>query len=804
LPTPLALRLALSIILAVLLGAPPAFAQQHPEEPPSRHTTTLQDRSQLPVQSLAAVDAEQLRKEDRRRAGEIRPYRYGVVREVNLTPPRNGTWERLDSGDWVWRTRIFSRNAQSLSVGFTSFDLPRGAQVFLYGPADELVRGPYTAEDATNGQHWTPHVRGAELVVELVVPSGAREAVDLTIGRVIHAYRPLHPSRAAPDASAVQPKSGACNVDVACEEADPWRDQVRSVASYSFTSGAFGFVCSGALVNNTAQDLTPYFLTAEHCISTSEEAASMVFYWNFESPTCRDPGSTASGGPANDDRTDQTSSGAVLRAAYGNTARTGNIAGRPDIALVEIDDVIPSRYDVFFAGWSRATDAPAEGVSIHHPNGDAKRIAIDADPLSITDYADFGNEESTHLLIEAWEVGTTEGGSSGAPLFNPNGRIVGVLSGGSAGCTGTGEDNDRPDWYGRVTPAWEGGASPSAQLSAWLDPTGTNPGGIGGVNQSTDNRPPGPVRDLTVDAVDPTAPSVTLSWTAGGDDGDGEGAASRYDVRASTDPIVTAGDFQAATSLSGPPTPSAAGARDSFTVELPPGAAYYFAVQARDEAENASPIVSTPDSTFLPDVIPPSPVGDLRVASVSGSSETVTLSWTAVGDDRDTRTAAAYDLRFDTAPIRTEADFQTATPVMTLPSPQPPGTDEQVVLDELDPGVAYYFALRVTDDAGNRSPVRSLSTNTIIVKGDVLAKSLAPNPTSDRTRLRLSAQETQDVTVELYDRLGRLVQRVYDAELPANREETIRLDTGRLAAGIYFVHIMGDAFVQTKTLSVVH
>ncbi len=801
--TSLALRLIASIILAGLLGAHPASAQQQ-EVPPSRRASTLQDRAQLPVHSLTAVDAERLRKEDRQRAGEIRPYRYGVVRHVNLTPQRNGTWERLDSGNWVWRTRVFSRDAHSLSVGFTTFELPEGARVFLHGPGEERVRGSYTAEDATNGQHWTPHVRGAEIVVELVVPDDAREAVNLTVGRVVHAYRPLHPSRAASDASDIQPKSGSCNVDVACDPADPWRDQVQSVASYSFTSGSFGFVCSGALVNNTAQDLTPYFLTAEHCISTSEEASSMVFYWNFESPTCRTPGSLASGQPASDDRSDQTSSGAVLRATYGNAARTGNIAGRPDIALVEIDDVIPPSYDVFFAGWSQAEDAPAEGVSIHHPNGDAKRIAIDADSLSITDYAAFGNQESTHFLIEAWEVGTTEGGSSGAPLFNPNGRIVGVLSGGSAGCTGSGEDNDRPDWYGRFAPAWNGGASPSSQLSAWLDPTGTNPEGVAGINQSTDSRPPGPVQDLTVDAVDPDAPSVTLSWTAGGDDGGGGGAAARYDVRASTDPIVTADDFQAATSFSNPPTPSPAGTRDSLTVELAPGAAYYFAVQARDEAENASPIVSTSDSTFVPDVIPPSPVSDLSVASVNGSAETVTLSWTAVGDDREKRTAEAYDLRFDTDPIRDETDFEAATPVMTLPSPQAPGSREDVVLDELDPGVAYYFGLRVTDDAGNRSPVRSLATNTIIVKGDVLAKSLAPNPTADQARLRLSARETQDVTVELYDRLGRLVQRIYDAELPANREEAIGIDVSRLASGVYFVHVIGDAFVQTKTLSVVH
>ena len=780
----------------------PVVAQQ--AEPPSLQSTTLQGRSALPVQSLASVDDDRLRREDRRQADRIRPYRYGVVRETNLTPARHGRWERLNPDTWVWRLRLFSSNARSLSVGFTTFDLPEGADLYLHGPGDERVRGPYTAADATDGQHWTPHVEGSEAVVELVVPANQRDAVNLTVGRVVHAYRPLHPSRSRASRDGTAPKSGACNVDVACDEADPWRDQVRSVASYSFSSGGFSFVCTGALVNNTDEDLTPYFLTAEHCITTRQEATSMVFYWNFESPTCRTPGAADSGGPANDNRAEQTSSGATLRAAWGNAGRTGSISGRPDVTLVEIDDVLPSTYNVFYAGWARNNTPPSEAVSVHHPGGDAKRIAIDEDPVTVTDYAAFQNNEATHFLIEAWEVGTTEGGSSGAPLFNENGRVVGVLSGGSAGCTGTGVDNDAPDWYGRIAAAWTGGTSPAGQLRPWLAPNDSNTQTLDGRNQSTDDRPPGPVENLTVEAVDAEAPSITLSWTAGADDGNGNGSAARYDVRASTAPIVTAADFDAAQSLPNPPSPSPAGSQDTFQFELAPGAAYYFAVQALDEAENASPVVSTPDSTELPDVIPPSQVTDLAVSSVSGTNETVTLTWTAVGDDREKRTADAYDLRFATEPIHTAADFANATSVLDVGAPEPPGSQEEAVLDALEPGVAYYFALRVTDDAGNRSPVRALSTNTIIVPGSVLVKALAPNPTADRATLRLSAEETQPVTLELYDQLGRLVQRVYDTQLPANREEAIRIDASRLSSGIYFVHVVGTAFVQTKTLSVVH
>ena len=54
--------------------------------------------------------------------------------------------------------------------------------------------------------------------------------------------------------------SGSCNNNVICPEGDPWRDQIRSVAM--ITVGGSGF-CTGQLINNCANDGTPYFLTAE-------------------------------------------------------------------------------------------------------------------------------------------------------------------------------------------------------------------------------------------------------------------------------------------------------------------------------------------------------------------------------------------------------------------------------------------------------------------------------------------------------------------------------------------------------------
>jgi lysyl endopeptidase len=215
-----------------------------------------------------------LRSEDRQRAQQDLPYRYGTVLDANFTPSRHGTWEQLPSGNLLWRLRIQSRDATSMSVGFSRFDLPPGAEVFLHGPGDQVVHGPYTTADGTNGQHWTPLVRSSELIIELTVPADRREEVDLTVGHVVHGYRPLSPSRSAKS----EAKSGECNIDVACDEADPWRSQIRSVGGYTLNRGMDALWCTGTLMNNTARDKTPYFLTAEHCVWTPSQASSMVFY----------------------------------------------------------------------------------------------------------------------------------------------------------------------------------------------------------------------------------------------------------------------------------------------------------------------------------------------------------------------------------------------------------------------------------------------------------------------------------------------------------------------------------------------
>jgi hypothetical protein len=146
--------------------------------------------------------------------------------------------------------------------------------------------------------------------------------------------------------------------------------------------------------------------------------------------------------------------------------------------LLQINQAINPIWDVTFSGWDRSEINPTFEVGIHHPDGDIMKICRD-------DTGAIKKQNSVPGLYTAdtweittagggWELGVTEGGSSGSPLFDQNGRIIGQLFGGGALCSGT-TDNGQLDFYGRFGISWDTGTTNATQLKHWLDPTGTNP-----------------------------------------------------------------------------------------------------------------------------------------------------------------------------------------------------------------------------------------------------------------------------------------------------------------------------------------
>lgn len=204
--------------------------------------------------------------------------------------------------------------------------------------------------------------------------------------------------------------------------------------------------------------------------------------------------------------------------------------------------------------------------------------------------------------------------------------------------------------------------------------------------------------------------SVTLTWTTTGDDSL-IGTASQFDLRYSTSNI-TAANFSNATRWTAMPAPATPGTQQSVTVTgLSPSTTYYFAIKTADEVPNWSGLSNVVSRTTLaaPDVSRPAPVATLTITNMTDLS--ATLGWTAVGDDSLTGTAASYDIRYSTSPI-TDANFASATPVQNPPTPTASGTSQSVTVGGLQRQVTYYFAMKVTDDAGNVSALSNVPSGT--------------------------------------------------------------------------------------------
>ncbi len=217
-----------------------------------------------------------------------------------------------------------------------------------------------------------------------------------------------------------------------------------------------------------------------------------------------------------------------------------------------------------------------------------------------------------------------------------------------------------------------------------------------------------------------TPTSVTLAWTAPGDDST-TGTATLYDVRYSTSPL-SAANFALAYAAAGAPTPSPSGSPESMLVAgLSPETAYWFAIRTRDDAGNWSGISNIVQWTTpaASDSIRPAPL----TVSVGGTTaSSVTLDWTAVGDDSLTGTATRYEVRWSTTAI-TAANWPAATVVTSgVPVPAAPGTPQSCTITGLNRTVNLWFAARVADEVNNWSVL----SNVVAVAAQLDASPPAP------------------------------------------------------------------------------
>ncbi|OFX39958.1 MAG: hypothetical protein A2X08_17965 [Bacteroidetes bacterium GWA2_32_17] len=389
--------------------------------------------------NVSLLEAEDLENEHNK---EI-PWRFGQNLEVNYSLGNSGQWEYLPNGDKLWRLRIYSQGAYTLNFGFSKYILPTGATFFLYNENHSEVLGSFTSENNSASQQFaTTLIQGDAVTLEYYEPADVSFSGEITIDRVTHGYRNIFDFATKGFGGA-----GSCQRNVACSpDSVGWSNQIRSVCM--LVVGGSGF-CTGALINNTANDATPYVLTANHC-STSNDFAQWVFWFNWQSATCTNPGTS----PAHDQ---VTTSGSVLKSRNGGS----------DFCLVQMNQTPPCTFNPYYSGWSRSTTPATSACGIHHPSADIKKISLSTQSAISASYS---GVDSWQIL---WGVQCTEPGSSGSPIYDQDHRIIGQLYGGPSAC-GLAQSSMN-DYYGKVATSWAGGGTSATRLSDWLDPSGIAP-----------------------------------------------------------------------------------------------------------------------------------------------------------------------------------------------------------------------------------------------------------------------------------------------------------------------------------------
>lgn len=213
---------------------------------------------------------------------------------------------------------------------------------------------------------------------------------------------------------------------------------------------------------------------------------------------------------------------------------------------------------------------------------------------------------------------------------------------------------------------------------------------------------PADVADLK--SINVTASTVSLSWTAPGDDGT-TGTASQYDLRYALSPI-TADNWSSAQRLAGVGAPQPSGSLESYDIAgLNSGTDYYFALKTADEVPNWSGISNVVNAQTVAVNLPPGAIADLSGSNPTTSS--VTLSWTASGGDGSEGQASSYDLACATIPID-EGNWSAVDHLSGVPAPSAAGTSQSFVVTGLAENTRYYFAIKAVDEIAQWSSMSNL------------------------------------------------------------------------------------------------
>jgi lysyl endopeptidase len=385
-------------------------------------------------------------------------------------------WQVLSNGNSWAAIQIKSTSAKGIRIGIQVQSLPANALLRVYSSLDTeaiqigaqhvlaLIEANIAADGDTPSAHtyWTPLTSGEITTLVIEVPRGTDiSKVDISVPNISHAVRTPFEAQVSSSAQqkAYAPSAGTCNIDATCTL--PPASNAIALMIFTSATGETS-ACTGTLMGDSITSNTPYFLTANHCISTQTSASSLQTLWFYRSSACN----STTINPASVSRL----GGATLlwnRSFTSPGTSTSYIPTGTDTSFLKLLETPPS--GAMFAGWNATPQLVSTSTSytaLHHPQADYLKRSEGKIVSYIIYLASAGYTSLTNttlpMLGMGWTSGTTEPGSSGGPLFlnggGSNPQVIGQLFGGAASCT----NPAGIDAYGRFDLAYNAG------MSDWL------------------------------------------------------------------------------------------------------------------------------------------------------------------------------------------------------------------------------------------------------------------------------------------------------------------------------------------------
>lgn len=430
-----------------------------------RNSTTV-----IPVNIPVNFSPDSILEENEKNLKEGKPRIYAKEIDTCLNTENSGEWKYNSDGSSIWIMAIRAEGAAGIILYFENFHIYKGGKLFIYNKKKSQVLGAFT--EKTNPKTWkfaTQPLRGDQIIIEYEAEPGTLMPVlDIkSIGYVFYGSG-LEGSNSLRAGEV----NTSCMVPIDCIEGAAWQNEKNGICEMIMKIGDKAYLCTGSVINNTAEDFKPYIISANHCFNvngdtpSNEDLSMWIFKFHYEKVNCN-----------------YTKTLYETKSIVGCTKIANNpLNNGSDGLLLLLNDTIPDNYNVYYNGWDRTNNGTESGSCIHHPQGEEMCISTIKDK---TENGTWNDQTNTGAPSATWRVyykktdnghGVVLSGSSGSPLFNKNKLIIGTLTGGATSCSeeGTGKSS----YFGKLYYHWDkylinNKLEDSSRMDKYLDPLNT-------------------------------------------------------------------------------------------------------------------------------------------------------------------------------------------------------------------------------------------------------------------------------------------------------------------------------------------